>query len=263
MRPPFCFGIAFLVLAAIVSFGTVSVETKMPKPVLEPYKSSNPRFTTIVETKMLKPLLVDQDCTSRDYSSDAAWCISLPQYGKACEGPEGAIAANSIKMLSPTTAPMSGWGDRYDKGSGPLKCPWFVSTFSRAYVKFDVQHVVTSGPVERIEFASLSWKTKRVQGKQSSACSKYLYEATGLWERGKTPSVLLVSNLDAFAVHAGYYGVVKQVQKWFEHPEQNWGFVIEPSRNFTEQYSDSKCLESLEDLKLTVKYRVKQTQWPH
>ena len=253
-----------MLLTAVVSLGFMSGETKVEKPMTVQSWSTKAGSGTVLETKVLKPVLVDQDCTSRDHASDEAWCIGLPEYGKACEGPEGAIAANSIRMLSsPTTAPLSGWGDRYDPGSGPLKCPWFVSTFSRAYVKFDVQHVVTSGPVERIEFASLSWKTKRLHGKQSSACSKYLYEATGMWDRGKTPIVLLVNNLDAFAVHAGYYGVVKQVQKWFDHPEQNWGFVIEPSRNFTEQYSDSRCLESLEDLQLTVKYRVKQTQWPH
>lgn len=264
MRTPFCFGIAFLFLAAIVSFGTISVEPKMLRPLHEPYNLSSPRFTTIVETKILKPILVDQDCTSRNHMSDETWCTGLAPYGATCDGPEGPIKANSIKVLpSPTTAPISGWGDRYDKGSGPLKCPWFVSTFSRAYVKFDVKHVVTSGTVEGIDFASLSWKTKRLHGKQSNACSKYLYEATAMWERGKTPTTLLVSNLDAFAVNAGYYGVVKQVQKWFDHPEQNWGFIIEPSRNFTEQYSDSQCLESLEDLKLTVKYRVKQAQWPH
>src|SRR5262249_10971229 len=193
---------ALLLLTAVVSLGFMSGETKVEKPMTVQSWSTKAGSGTVLETKVLKPVLVDQDCTSRDHASDEAWCIGLPEYGKACEGPEGAIAANSIKMLSsPTTAPLSGWGDRYDPGSGPLKCPWFVSTFSRAYVKFDVQHVVTSGPVERIEFASLSWKTKRLHGKQSSACSKYLYEATGLWDRGKTPTVLLVSNLDAFAVN--------------------------------------------------------------
>lgn len=70
------------------------------------------------------------------------------------------------------------------------------------------------------------------------------------------------SNLDTTAVNGGYYGVVKQVTKWFANAEQNWGFIIEPSRNFTEPYSNSKCLESLEDLKLTVKCRVKPSQWP-
>ena len=83
-----------------------------------------------------------------------------------------------------------------------------------------------------------------------------------MWERGKTPTLLMVNNLDSFAVKAGYYGAVKQVQKWFANPDQNWGFMIEPSRNFTAQYSDSKCQESLEDMKLTVKYRVKQMPWP-
>jgi hypothetical protein len=125
-----------------------------------------------------------------------------------------------------------------------------------------VKHVVTAGTIERIDYAALSWKTKRLQGKQSNACIKYLYEATGMWDQGKTPTILLASNLDTFAVNAGYYGAVKQVTKWFANPDQNWGFIIEPSRNFTEQYSSSKCLESLEDLKLTVKYRVRQTQWP-
>jgi hypothetical protein len=129
-------------------------------------------------------------------------------------------------------------------------------------VKFDVKHVVTNGTIEGIDYAALSWKTKRLAGAQPKACIKNLYEATGMWDRGKTPTELLATNLDTAGVNAGYFGVVKQVKKWFEFPDQNRGLIIEPSRNFTVQYSDSKCLESLEDLKLTVKYRVKPMPWP-
>jgi hypothetical protein len=259
---PFKTTIALSVLVAVVSLGYTSAETEILNPVPVQSWSANTGFS-IVETKVLTPELVDQDCTSRDHMANEVWCNGVQPYGTGCQGPGGVIKANSIKVLSsPTIAPLSGWGGRYDKGSGSFKCPWFVSTFSRAYVKFDVKHVVTSGTVEAIEFASLSWKTKRIEGNQASACIKYLHEATGLWDRGKTPTILLFSNLDTFAVKAGYFGVVKQVQKWFDHPEQNWGFMIEPSQNFNEQYSSSKCLESLEDLRLTVKYRVKPTQWP-
>lgn len=256
--------IALSLLVAIVSFGYTPVETKVLGPVLLQSWSAGTAFT-FVETKVLRPVVVTQDCTNSDHLSNEVWCNGLHPYGKACTGPEGPIAANSIKMLSsPTLAPVVGWYDRYNKGSGPFKCPWFVSGFSRAYVKFDVKHVVPSGggAIEGVEFASLSWKTKRLTGTQPKACSKSLYEATGMWERGKTPTLLMVNNLDSFAVKAGYYGAVKQVQKWFANPDQNWGFMIEPSRNFTAQYSDSKCQESLEDMKLTVKYRVKQMPWP-
>jgi hypothetical protein len=254
-------GFPFLVLIGIVSFGSGSVETQVG-----PLGPTNPAFTTSVETKILKPSVINQDCTIADHMSQEKWCNGLHPYGRACEGPEGPIAGKTIKKLSSSTiAPMSGWSDRYDNGTNPFPCRWFVSGFSRAYVKFDVKHVVTSGTVEGIEYAALSWKTKRLQGNQSGACSKFLYEATGLWDwkEGKAPTIPLFNNLDTTAINGGYYGVVKSVSKWFSNPDQNWGFVIEPSRNYTEQYSNSKCLESLEDLKLTVKYRVKQMQWPH
>jgi hypothetical protein len=250
----------------VVSLRYTPVEMKVLNPVLVQSWSTTTGISTSVETKVLRPVLVDQDCTTRDHMSGEIWCKgNLEPYGKACTGSEGSIGANSIKMLSsPTLAPIVGWYDRYDKGSGPFKCPWFVSGFSRAYVKFEVKNVIPSGggTIEVVEYAALSWKTKRLDGTQPKACIKYLYEATGMWDRGKTPTVLLASNLDSFAGKAGYYGVVQQVKKWFEHPDQNWGFMIEPSRNFTEQYSSSKCKESVEDLKLTVRYRVKQMQWP-
>ena len=259
----FKIGIVSSFLVAVASSGSTSVETKTLKPAVEQSWSEHTGFSTSVETKVLKPVVVNQDCTTRDHMSNETWCTGLHPYGKACEGPEGPITANSIKKLSsPSVGPISGWSDRYNKGTPPFACPWWVSGFSRAYVKFDVKQVVTSGTIEGIEYAALSWKTKRLQGKQSNACSKYLYEVTGMWDRGKSPAILLASNLDTAAVNGGYFGAVKQAAKWFANPAQNWGFVIEPSRNFTEQYSSSKCLESLEDLKLTVKYRVKQMQWP-
>src|SRR6266568_4542550 len=187
---PFKIGIALSFLIAVVSLGSNSVETRGLKSVVEPTGSTSTGFNTSFETKVLKPVLVDQDCTTRDHMSDDGWCNGLEPYGRACQGPEGPIAANSIKKLSsPAGAPTSGWLDRYDKGTKPLACPWWVSGFSRAYVKFDVKHVVTSGTIERIEYAALSWKTKRLEGKQSKACIKYLYEATGMWDRGKTPTI--------------------------------------------------------------------------
>ena len=264
---PFKMKIALpLLITVAVSLGYTLVETKVPSLILVQSRSTGTVFSTFVETKVLRPVVVTQDCTIRDHMSGEYWCKgNLQPYGKSCTSPDGPIGSNSIKMLSsPTLAPVVGWYDRYDKGSGPLKCPWFVSGFSRAYVKFDVKNVVPSGggAIEGVEYAALSWKTKRLTGTQPKACIKYLYEATGMWDRGKTPSVLMVSNLDSFAVKAGYFGAVKQVQKWFANPDQNWGFMIEPSRNFTAQYSNAKCQESLEDLKLTVRYRVKQMQWP-
>ncbi len=45
-------------------------------------------------------------------------------------------------------------------------------------------------------------------------------------------------------------------------PSRTFGLMIEPSRASTQQYSDSECVESLEDLSLTVKYRVNPIKWP-
>ena len=163
----FKIGIVSSFLIAVVSSGNTTVETKVLKSVVEPSRSTSTRFATTVETKVLKPVLVDEDCTAKDHMSNETWCNGLHPYGLACQGPEAPIAANSIKMLSsPTVAPISGWSDRYDKGTKPFACPWWVSGFSRAYVKFDVKQVVTSGTIERIDYDALSCKTKRLQGKQ-------------------------------------------------------------------------------------------------
>src|SRR5437867_5454013 len=132
----FKIGIVSSFLIAVVSSGSTSVVTKVLKPVVEPSSSTSTGFSTTVETKVLKPVLVNEDCTTKDHMSNESWCTGLHPYGQACEGPEGPITANSIKKLSsPTVAPIGGWSDRYDKGTAPLACPWWVSGFSRAYVK--------------------------------------------------------------------------------------------------------------------------------
>ncbi|HZQ07283.1 MAG TPA: hypothetical protein VFD70_11955 [Anaerolineae bacterium] len=217
-----------------------------------------------LETRELKPVAVAQDCTSKNSNwPPESWCNSTQPFGQACSGSQGPIKANTLQAFTdPTIPPASGWGDNYDKGTQPLACPWWVSTFSRAYVKFDVVSVVLPGPAQSIEGASLVWKTKRLAGNSAKACLKFLYEATGIWQRGNTPANLLFDNLDATAVNAGFYGVAAQAQKWFAHPEQNFGLMIEPSRASTQQYSDSECIDSLQDLRLTVKYRVNAIQWP-
>lgn len=215
-----------------------------------------------VETVTIKPASVAQDCTSKHHDSSEAWCISLPSSGLACEGPEGGVAANSLKVFTdPLTPPQSGWGDSYDSGTGPLACPWWVSTFSRAYVKFNLNNIVLSGQAVGIDYASLSWTTHRIHGGSSNACIKYIYEAGGPWSLGNTPT-LLFNNLDTTAVNAGFIGVVDSAKKWWANPDVNWGFIIEPSRNYTEQYSDSECLEALENLSMTVKFRVNPIKWP-
>jgi hypothetical protein len=115
------------------------------------------------------------------------------------------------------------------------------------------------GEVESIVFGALTWKTKRLVGDSSNACIKYLYEATGTWKIGETPAILLYDNLDTNAKSVGYYGVAKQVKMWVENPDTNFGFIIEPSRTpRTVDKSNSECLESLEDLRLVVKYRKKE-----
>ncbi len=114
------------------------------------------------------------------------------------------------------------------------------------------------GPVENIKSATLRWTTNRLKGQSyepSKACIKSLYEATGPWKRGKTPGILLYPNLDTTAVSGGYYVVSEQVKKWYQSPDQNFGFVIEPARADTMENSNAACLDALEGLKLVVKYR--------
>jgi len=208
-----------------------------------------------METTVLKPSSIAQDCTSANDHNNPVYPCPLPTMGAACTDSQGGVLpANSLKMFTPPfISPVSGWGDSYDAGTEPAPCWEWVSTFSRAYVRFDL--AFWPGTVESIESASLSWKTKRLKGDSANACIKYLYEATGPWKRGETPANLLFDNLDATAVNGGFYGVVEQAKKWFANPATNFGFMIEPSRASTKAKSNSDCLESLEDLRLTVKYR--------
>jgi hypothetical protein len=210
-------------------------------------------------TTELRPEVVAQDCTSESDGSSAIYCIGLETMGAACLGYGGEIVpANSLKFLSPPieAVPLGGWADGYSPGSGILPCSEWVSTYSRAYVRFDLFQL--AGPVERVDFAALKWTTTRVEGfsyEPAKACIKGLYEATGPWQRGKTPEVLLYANLDTAAVNAGYFGVVELVKKWIAHPEQNYGFVIEPARADTMEESNWDCLDALHDLTLVVTYR--------
>ena len=233
--------------------------TKASMALLLPLAATCAGCSSDTVTLQLQPVELAQDCTSAHHWADQAWCNSLPSAGLACAG----VKANTLKKWTDKTVPpMSGWADNYDNGTQPFACPWWVSTFSRAYVKFDPVHVVLPGTAQSIASAALVWNTKRVEGESleesaSTACIKYLFEANGPWDRGKTPTTLLTNNLDTVAENAGFIGVVGSVQKWFTNPDQNFGLVIEPARNFTAQYSDARCLDSLENLHLSVKYRLK------
>lgn len=215
---------------------------------------------TKMETTTFTPVEVAQDCTSDNDHSDAVYC-SFAKMGLGCSAETGAVYANSLqKFNKPYPAPFIGWGDSYEPGTAPFPCWEWVSTFSRGYLKFDVG--ILTDP-EQIVSASLNWTTKRERGgTQGKACLKNLYEATGPWERGKTPGVILVNNLDTTAVQGGYYGVVDQVKKWSKHPDQNFGFMIEPSRTKTVAKSNSDCIDSLRDVKLVVKWKWKLLEWP-
>lgn len=215
---------------------------------------------TKTETTTFRPSDVAQDCTSDNDHSDAVYC-SLASMGLACSAESGVVPANSLKKFSkPFPAPFVGWGDSYDPGTQPFPCWEWVSTYSRGYIKFNVGTLID---LEEITSASLSWTTKRVKGgTQDKACLKNLYEATGPWVRGNTPAIPLVNNLDTTAVHGGYYGVVNQVKKWIKNPDQNFGFMIEPSRLNTVAESNSDCIDSLQDIKLVVKWKQKVVKWP-
>lgn len=222
-----------------------------------------------VITTELKPVTIAQDCTS-DHDEASTACgfpCGLATYGLGCpankhDGNKHAVKANSLEIFtSASVPPVVGWGDVYDDGTEPCPCWEWVSTFSRGYVRFDLNTLV--GPVEKIVSAALLWKTKRLEGGSSKSCVKYLYEATGPWERGKTPAVLLFDNLDTTAIGAGYYGVANQVEKWLANPNGNYGFMFVPSRASTVKKSNSDCTDSLDDLRLVVKYRQKDVKWPN
>ncbi|MGR9101294.1 MAG: hypothetical protein ACU826_12075 [Gammaproteobacteria bacterium] len=216
-----------------------------------------------VVTVHLDPVVTAQDCTSDNNSATTA-CFTpcgIAKFGLACSASKGVVAADSLKKFTnPVLPPVIGWGDSYDDGTAPCPCWEWVSTFSRGYALFDLTKLV--GPVESIESASLSWKTKRLKGNSSNSCVKSLYEATGPWKRGSTPTKLLYQNLDTTAIKGGYYGMTKQAMNWWKNPDENFGLMFEPSRANTVAESNSDCTESLEGLSLTVKYRQKSVKWP-
>jgi len=214
-------------------------------------------------TVQLEPVVVAQDCTSDhdEASSACGFPCGLAKYGLACVGSEGVVPANSLKeFTNPVVPPVVGWGDSYDDGTEPCPCWEWVSTFSRGYVRFDLTKLV--GPVQSIESSAVSWKTNRLKGGSSKSCVKSLYEATGPWKRGATPVQLLFENLDTAAISGGYYGVTKQAVSWWANPNENYGLMFEPSRAKTLPKSNSDCADSLEDLRLMVKYRQKDVKWP-
>lgn len=216
-----------------------------------------------VVTQNVEPSEIAQDCTSDDDDNDDNInCTDPNKFPTICEVSGGdSITPNSLMQL--TNPPVVGWGDAYHPGSGPFPCWAWVSTFSRGYVRFNLNNLI--GPVESIEGAALTWKTKKLDGASStSSCVKALYAATGPWKwsKGGPPGTLLYDNLATTAAGAGYYPVGEQVKKWWATPAANYGFFLVPTRASTVAKSNSRCLESLEDLRLTVKYRQKKVPWP-
>jgi hypothetical protein len=215
-------------------------------------------------TAELEPVAVAQDCTSdHDYNTFSCGVPACyqPNYGLGCDGIYGPVQANSIKTFNaPADSTIVGWSDYYDDGTQPCPCWNWNSTYSRGYVRFDLTKLV--GPIDKIEYAALSWKTNRLQGGSAKACVKKLYEATGLWQQGATPATLLYDNLDTAAVSAGYVGVVEQAKHWLAKPDENFGLMLEPIRASTVAESNSSCLDALDDLRLVVKYRQKPIKWP-
>ncbi len=216
-----------------------------------------------LETKTLTPINLAQECQADDGRNNDIYCLDLEQFGTACTSSQGAIARGDIESwTNPAIAPISGWGDAYDPGSGMYACWEWVSTYSNAYVKFNPNSVVLPGTNQSVNYAVLKWKTHRVQGTPAVSCIKYLYAATEYWHEGMDPGNLLFADLETNAVNGGTYVVTETVNKWFQNPSQNWGFVFVSSRAWTEHNSNSECLDALEELSLTVRYRFDKTQFP-
>jgi hypothetical protein len=213
-------------------------------------------LTGCTQSAELQPVLVGQDCTSADDAAGSACftpCTGLGSFGHACKSNEGVVNANLLETFLQPIPPLVGWSDGYDNGTNPCPCWEWVSTVSRGFVRFDLTKIV--GPVKSIAGASLLWKPVRTAGSSPKSCVMKLYETTGDWQHGKTPVTLLHDNLDTLAVNAGYFGVASTVQKWWSDPNKNWGFMFEPSRATTKAKSNAECLDSLESIRLVVKYK--------
>jgi hypothetical protein len=251
-----------------------SVSSKIPIPSLLPLAVILLGCGPTVEL-VLSPAEVAQDCTSAHHFPGEAWCDV--QKGLACrtgaESVAGAavdvVTADELKMFTDKAiAPASGWSDDYDPGSQPMACPWWISNFSLAYVKFDIKQgadtaaIKGGGKTQDVASAFLAWETKRIKGNQEEACIKNLHIATGPWVINQTPTALVVDNLDLKAPKIGFVGVTPQAKNWLANPAQNFGFVIEPSRASTASYSDAKCMEALQNLRLIIRYRIQTIKWP-
>lgn len=214
-------------------------------------------------TAHLEPVAVGQGCVS-DHDSNTLACgtpCSIAQMGLACEAKTGIVPGGSLKTFGyPADSLVVGWDDGYDAGTQPCPCWEWVSTVNRGYVRFDLTKLL--GPVDKIEFAALSWQTNKMKGDPAKTCIKRLYEATGPWQYGSTPVKLLADNLDAIAPKGGYVGLVEQTQHWYAKPGENFGLVFEPARPNTVAKSTSTCLDAVDHLRMEVKYRQKPTQWP-
>ena len=135
-------------------------------------------------------------------------------------------------------------------------------------MKFDVKQgadtaaIKGGGKTQDVASAILAWETKRMEGNQEEACIKNLHIATGPWVINQTPTSLVVDNLDLKAPKIGFVAVIQQAKNWLANPAQNFGFVIEPSRASTASYSDAKCIDALQNLRLIIRYRIQTIKWP-
>lgn len=146
-----------------------------------------------------------------------------------------------------------GYAHRYDPGTQPCPCWWYVNCAYRGYVGFDVSALKQTGIVS----ATLKWEPSTQLSLGDTAanvgnCIAKIYQATEPWQKERTTAG---EDLGwAFTGEAnpkpGEINVSQTVRSWLNGTQPNYGFFfVGPNENVHEKNNNS-CLTTMYNLRL-------------
>jgi hypothetical protein len=190
-----------------------------------------------------------------DYGmSDAWYCAgNLEGFGK----PSG---VTDLKLAPPTV----GWAQYYKPGTDPFPCWEYLSIAQRAFVNFDIFPTLNG---KAIISAFLKWYPSSDIWTQGIAdpkagvfavCYFGVFEATAKWESFDTPGELITWwAWPTWPSDANVIEVRNIIQKWVDSGQFYFGFYFTSVHEDLPHGSNSRCLTTLNNLRLEVVYKDK------
>ena len=169
--------------------------------------------------------------------------------------------STSCQEEIPGGAILSGFSNRYDSGTSPCNCWWWVDCAYRGAVKFDLTPLKGRG----IGSAMLKWDMSSVSWSGSSAsntfCGMSVWVAGRRWD--EVDEIYLGGNeLASYpkgATEPSALDISTLVRDWASGDQENMGLYFKgPDESFRSKNND-RCMHDISNLRLEVLYSEKKT----